>query len=548
MHPGNWSGNCFTGHQTGGRYSLRKGGVGIGLTSKSTLCTLYAQLFIVPPFWQSEKASDNCTYNPLLTNMIDQGQYLFIRRCVSDILNGLSDGLTHFSGASRAAVIFALHPDSPMLVCDPQNLLKGHEPIFKSLYLENQQWRVNKNVPHDRMKFSNILPVKNLGLAGLLSHGGYSGSVFFQQWFTEHHPDLCSTGPTECWLEHAVWRFSHDIANEKELYTGISGYFLKEYATHAVRDYIIDQMNRYLGWDSLVRIYPVLDAILMISETREEGSWPEGRLLVVDPHMLHELDFFVKFQKDAQPQLVNYKHVRKLLLTVERSGRHLVSDGRAILGICGDSLPAFSLCADFRGRHGFLKVNRTKVCSFSDGRFSSTTYRAKLVQLEELLLESTLDRSDSYFIFKIVVSLVHHSQERKHGCTIVIDLSPEPVTISGQFLSPPLDLRKPYMLKIAKSLAKVDGALHIGADIHLHGFACLLDGKSFPGEDRARGARYNSALRFTAEHANLIVVVVSSDRPVSVIHQGMDMHGVCTWNHKGGCMYNLDKFDYWVGL
>jgi hypothetical protein len=256
----------------------------------------------------------------------------------------------------------------------------------------------------------------------------------------------------------------------------------------------------------------------------------------------------VKFQDEVRPQLVNYKHVRKLLLTVERSGRYLVSDGRSILGICGDTLPSFSLCADFRGRHGFLKVNRTKVCSFADGRFSSTTYQAKLVHLEELLLESALDRSDSYFIFKIVVSLVHHSQRRKHGCTIVIDLNPNPVAISGQTLFPPLDLRKPYMLKMTKSLAKVDGALHIGADQHLHGFACLLDGRSFPGEDLARGARYNSALRFTAEHEHIIVVVVSSDRPVSVIHQGVDIHGVCAWDQRVGCVYDLDRLDYWVGL
>jgi hypothetical protein len=480
--------------------------------------------------------------------MIDQSQYSFIRRCVSDILNGLSDGLTHFSGTSRAAVIFAMEPDSPLLICDPQNLLKGHEPIFNTLYIENQKWRMNANVQRDRKKFTDIIPVKDLGLAGLLSQGGYSGSVFFQQWFTENHADLCSTGPTECWLEDAVWRLVHDLANDQDLYTGISGYFLKEFATHAVRDHIIDQMNMLIGWDTQIRIYPVLDAILMISETREEGYWPEGRLLIVDPCMINQLDFLVKFPEEVRPQLIDYKHVRKLLLTVERSGRQLVSDGRAILGICRDTLPSFSLCADFLGRHGFLKINHNKVCSFADGRFHSTNYQARLVQLEELLLESSLDQSDSFFLFKIVVSLVHHSQQSKHGCTIVIDLNPEPVPLSGQSLTPPLDLRKQYMLKMVKSLAKVDGALHIGADQHLYGFACLLDGRSIPGEDRARGARYNSALRFTAEHANIIVVVVSSDRPVSVIHQGVDVNSFCKWDKRAGSMYNLERLGSWVGL
>ena len=34
----------------------------------------------------------------------------------------------------------------------------------------------------------------------------------------------------------------------------------------------------------------------------------------------------------------------------------------------------------------------------------------------------------------------------------------------------------------------VDGALHIGADGYLHGFACLLDGRAIAGENRAREA------------------------------------------------------------
>lgn len=473
----------------------------------------------------------------------------FIRRCVSDILNGLSDGLTRYSMANtRAAVLFAMDPDSPMLLCDPQNLLKGHEPILKALYIDNQDWRQNKQAKMERNGFADITPIRDLGLAGLLSNGGYSSSVFFQQWFTEHHPDLCSPGPTICWLEHAVWRFSHDLANQEALYTGISGYFLKEYATHAVRDHIIDQMNIHLGWDSPMRIYPLLDVVLMLSETHEEGSWPEGCLLFVEPRMIEHLDFLVRFQADLRPRIANIKHVRKMLVTVERSSRYLVSDGKSILGICGKNRAPFSLCADFRGNHGFLQINRNKICSFADGRFSSTTYQAKLVQLEELLLELPINPQEHHFILTTVSTLVSHAQRRKHGCALVLDFNDEPVRLSGQILSPSLNLHETLMLEIAKSLAKVDGALHIGKGHFLLAFACLLDGNSFPGENLARGARYNSALRFTAEHKNIVVVVVSSDRPVSVIHQGAEMQGVCEWKQSIGSVYDLGGLDQWVDL
>ncbi len=480
--------------------------------------------------------------------MTSSSHHSFLLRCVSDILNGLSNGLSLFSGASRAAVIFTLEPSGPLMVCDPQNLLKGHEQAFKALYLDSDEWQKNVSITLDKRNFADIQYVKDLGLAGLISYGGYSGTIFFQRWFTDHHPDLCSTGPTERWLEYAVLRFSHDIANEKDLYTGISGSFLREYGAHAVRDHIVDEMNVSLGWDSQIRVYQVLDAILMISKTREEGLWPEGQLLIIDSSMFNELNFLVKFEGEMRPQLANTKHVRKLLQTVEHSRRRLVSDGRIILGICDATLPSFSICADFHGRHGFLKVNKRQVCSFADGRFSSTTYQAKLFQLEELLLESKLEQSDSSLIFKIAVTLVHHAQLRKHGCTLIIDLNPVPLKISGQTLAPALDLRQPHMLKLAESLAKVDGALHIGADQHLYGFACLLDGHTFPGEDLARGARYNSALRFTKEHKDIVAVVVSSDRPVSVISQGVEVYGTCSLYNVGDCIFPLERLDYWVGM
>lgn len=480
--------------------------------------------------------------------MNNSAHHSFHCRCVSDILNGLSNGLSHFSGASRVAVIFTLEPSAPLMVCDPQNLLKGHEQAFKAQYLDSDEWRQNVSTPQDKRQFANIQTVEDLGLAGLISCGGYSGSVFFQRWFTEHHPDLCSTGPTERWLEHAVLRFSHDIANEKDLYTGVSGSFLREYGYHAVRDHIIDVMNVSIGWDSQIRIYPVLDAILMLSKTREEGLLPEGQLLIVDTSMLNELNFLVRFEGEMRPLLANSKRVRKLLQTVEHSDRKLVSDGRTILGICDATLPSFSICADFHGRHGFLNINKRKVCSFASGRFRSTTHQAKLFQLEELLIELKLEQSDSFSIFKIAANLVHHAQRRKHGCTLVIDLNPVPVHISGQTLAPALNLRQPHMLELAKSLAKVDGALHIGVDQHLHGFACLLDGHTFSGEDLARGARYNSALRFTKEHKDIVVVVVSSDRPVSVISQGVEVYGTCSWDNVEDCIFPLERLANWVGV
>jgi DisA checkpoint controller-like protein len=90
--------------------------------------------------------------------------------------------------------------------------------------------------------------------------------------------------------------------------------------------------------------------------------------------------------------------------------------------------------------------------------------------------------------------------------------------------------------------------VHIGADMRLHGFACLLDGRAIASEDRARGARYNSALRFTAEHADIIVVVVSSDRPVSIIQSGIEISAACQWKPMSCRIVQPIPLNRWVDL
>jgi hypothetical protein len=455
--------------------------------------------------------------------------FRFVCKCINDLTEGVRDGLSHYSGPSRVAVIFMIEPKAPAYIFDPQNLLTGHEPKFKKLYLENNHWLVDARLPIYDSRFGHMKPEKNLQLAGLISFGGRSQPVFYQMWFTEHHPDLCSTGPTERWLEHAAWRFSHDIANESELYTGISGNFLREYATYAVRDYIIDLMNILLGWDTHLRVFDILDSVIAISKTREEGAWPRGRLAFVEHRTLEHLNFLVRFPGQDTPLLNNHKHVRKLLVSVEGASRVLVSDGKRISGIADDSLPNFSIISDFRGQYGYLSVNKELLCSFSSGNFHSTTHRAKLVQVEEVLLESDLDHDSGNLLFQTIARLVHRAQDEGFGCTLVIDLNKTPLFLSGQKLEKPLNLKRALHFELAGSLARLDGALHIGRDMKLHGFACLLDGRAVTGEDRSRGARFNSALRFTAEHRRLIVVVVSADRPVSVISEGVEISARCQW-------------------
>src|SRR5208283_1348647 len=367
------------------------------------------------------------------------------------IHDGLCDGLTHFSGPSRAALIYAEKPDDPLRLYDPQGLLECWEPLIEKIYLRSGAWREHDPKTAQMRLFGQIIPQKGPDLAGLVSRGGRAKTVFYQMWFTEQHPTMCSTGPIERWLEHAASLLAHDWANEEWFYTRNSSYVVREYATHAIRDYIRDRLDIRFGLDTRIEVYPILDAVLGVSKTREEGAWPRGTLVFVDPALIGAVPFLVRFPHPEKLRLTNYKHVRKLILAVENSDRRLVSDGLRIIGVAQGSMPDCRLTADFRGGHGFLRFSGNLVCSFSGGSFHSSDRKPNLVHLEELLLESPLEESKRDALFKIVSGIVDRAGEQRHGATVVIDLNPDPISMSGQQLASPVDLTNETMLDLAKS-------------------------------------------------------------------------------------------------
>ncbi|WP_243544660.1 DNA integrity scanning protein DisA nucleotide-binding domain protein [Pseudodesulfovibrio tunisiensis] len=454
--------------------------------------------------------------------------------CIFHILDGLRDGLSHFSQPSRVALIYCTEHGGAPRIYDPQDLLRGHEPKLRDFYLYSARWR---GVPIDspEVVFLDQDHYNRLDMAGVVAYGARTRSVAYQVWFTEEHPDMCSLGPTKRWMEYAVRLFSQNYETEDVTNIDAAGYMLQHCAVHAVRDYLVDERSR-LGWlDTQIRVYPFLDAVLGISATREEGAWPRGRMVVVEPNQLDQVRFICRFPDYERPQMADHKHVRKLLQAVERSGRVLVSDGRTVMGIAIGPMPGAYLAAQFSGMHGFLWLKDEMVCSFSDGSFNSSNRRANLVQVEEQLLETDMSLEDQHSLMQIATMLVNRVRDLRHGCALVLDLHREPLNMAGQHFETPLNLTDSGQLKLACSLAKVDGALHIGRDLKLHGFGCLMDGRSVPGENRARGARFNSALRFTAEHEDILVVVVSSDRPVSLIRNGVELTAQCRFEHIRGC-------------
>lgn len=464
-----------------------------------------------------------------LSDLEQMNSAYYHKLCIANILKGVEEGLSKYSNVSRVALIFIPDENDPIRIFDPQNILRGHESKLKEIFYDQHNiWRQGIKEKIQSQPKGYMVPDNDLALSGLISYGCASNDFFYQMWFTDHHPDMCSIHPTVRWLEQAACLLMHDY-NTRTAAINSSDYVLKNYSLQAIADYIVDEREKGLGPDFKILIPPILNDILNISKTREEGAWARGTLFFVDPKRLSHISFIIKIQKHERPVIGNVKHIRKLLLAVENSDRKLVSDGLSVIGVTDSGTPAYAISAEFRGDHGFLMLGPEKIASFFDGSFHSTTREAKMVELEELLLDSELDAEKTTSLFRLISHLVHSASNRRHGCTLVVDLNDTPTTLSGHVLEPPLSLLEPKNLWLADSLLKIDGAVHITSDLCLHGFGCLLDGKCITWENMARGARYNSALRFSADHIRIIVVVVSSDRPVSIIYNGVEINAFSHW-------------------
>jgi hypothetical protein len=466
-------------------------------------------------------------------NRMNMNRALYQKLCVANIMNGVTEGLSKFSHPSRVALIFAADPDDPVKVLDPQDLLRGHGvKVHTMFFSEENRWRTRIGTAIDTQPRGYQIPENDLTLSGLISYGCSCSDFFYQAWFTEHHPDLCSIYPTQRWLEQAATLLIHD-------YSGCgapvhsSEHVLKNYALQAIADHVVDERDRHLTHDSRLQVPGILNYVLDLSKTKEEGAWPRGILFFCDPGQIGKIEFITRIRKHQRPQLFDIQHVRKLLVAVEESDRKLVSDGQTIIGITDGPVPDDAIVAHFKGDYGFLDIKDNRIASFFDGSFHSITREARLVELEELLLDMDLDTEAATVLFQVIAHLVHSAGRLRHGCTLVIDLNDPAMQLPGHVLDPPLSLTEPRNIELACSLMKIDGAVHLTGDSFIHGFACLLDGRTIDWEKMARGARYNSALRFSAANSGIIVVVVSADRPVSIIYNGIEISAFSDWRPAG---------------
>lgn len=445
------------------------------------------------------------------------------------IADGLQDGLEQYAGPTKVGVILCLEQSDELLIWDPNELLPAYVQDLQKGYFDSNEWRKIRQ-PAKRTNSGFWKVTRDLfNQPGLVDVVVWSSSVFVQHWFIEQHANLGSVGIIYNWIDQAALNISRDLAYTERLSNSGSSAELTNYAMTAALQELYHRQTALKRDKNLEMADPnsCLQAALRLSAAVEEGKKASGQMMFIHESELEQwLQMGMVFSPHQElPRLADTKHSRKLL-TLSDSVRCLVSDGEFVRGIMPILLepPENALIAEFQAGQGVLTVGSEAICGFVEGRVTPFAPHVNLHDLRVRLRELQVSSSRLESLIKVVENVLDYAREQRFGCTICLDFSSEPSRLKGEYFETPIDARS--NIDLVRSAASIDGALHMDKNGYLLGFACLFDGPSIEDENRARGARYNSALRFSAKpgQETSIIVVASEDGYLNLF-QGAQPYG-----------------------
>lgn len=258
-------------------------------------------------------------------------------------------------------------------------------------------------------------------------------------------------------------------------------------------------------------------ALSAVSTARYEGEAGFGSIIVASSD---DPDLEVDLRLISAVAISQTRTLRKLLEISDRNKLALLTDGEKIFGLG-------------HVKHSYNPVDE-RIFEFQvlgEGQWLMRHAGVPLLQvqygepglprerIDRLRFSDTVSRvfpdgsADSDRLWEL--SLV--ASEQAHGTMLVISeaAADEAARLSAQAILIEQSALSPELLRQATS---IDGAVLFGPDGTCHAVGVILDGTASVEGDRARGARYNSALRYLASaQPSTMIVLVSEDGMIDVL-------------------------------
>ncbi|MBK0009705.1 tetratricopeptide repeat protein [Bacillus sp. S35] len=305
-----------------------------------------------------------------------------------------------------------------------------------------------------------------------------------------------------------------------------------------------------------------------ISSLNYEGSSISAKLMVLnEKNMDRFVDFFIKLDKK-----ISYKEHRKIrkILEISDDNMYLIGDDKYVYGIGKarnfgeikqlkkeNKILVINFIGKFEFSINLIDISREIIRKsdehFEDIRWSwneincvQITYGKPSLQEKqfssEILSESLKKIFHGYFESKKynsnditdkiskLIDIVEYATRQKHGTMLVIAepklAAKEIERLENQSIK---IIKTEFMEKGAKykannlieRITNIDGALYLDIEGYCHAIGVILDGIAEKGQgDTARGARYNSAIKYYNVDnikENCVIVIISEDGMVDII-------------------------------
>jgi len=285
-----------------------------------------------------------------------------------------------------------------------------------------------------------------------------------------------------------------NIMNAEEIVRGGSNRLMAGLA------YRVDQ-------DGLVPCDRLLESCSNIARTYYEGDAGVGNMVLA-----HENKSCIKKVVEFKnaPKLCATRAARKLLqLASQDFALHTNSDTVYGLVNIKNYVPTdedvFEVC--FLGHHHWQVLHNKQVLMgmkygqpyLPKSPFDEIKLKKDIPRIFGEMTEEQVDR---------IVSLAREAEKEKHGTMLVVSAAAkcesERLATQGTCISP-----KKLTPELLRNLTPIDGAILLNPEGECYAFGVVLDGLATEIGDPARGARYNSAIRYvkSSKHACLAVVV-----------------------------------------
>jgi hypothetical protein len=268
---------------------------------------------------------------------------------------------------------------------------------------------------------------------------------------------------------------------------------------------------RAFGIDGLENVHGLCDAMNAISATYYEGSAAAGRFILSGQHETKNVTNGIRFVEPVS--LRDSRRIRKLLELTRGESSLLVAEN-GVIGLVDALVAQSELSIDVRGhRHWRVLVGESAICEFKYGVPYLPKPRLDEHEFQELCSRILPKGADVARLWEAARSCMTQS----HGTTMVVSSRAD---VESQRLSRQSTLIEPRSLtdREVAAVSSIDGAILFNHTGICCAVGVILDGLATEKGDPARGARYNSAVRYLSGHGDgCLIVVISEDGDVTLL-------------------------------